>query len=290
MRKNQVFNLKDVEIYTINNFLSQEECKAVCNLIDENHIRSSVAGKGKEKVEYVSARTSSSSFLNQDDPVVKEVDQRISNLLGLPAEKGEPMQGQLYHASEFYDDHFDFFIGDGFTNHCLASGQRTWTVMIYLNNVPSGGNTEFPELGKIFQPVEGTAVVWKNSDGTGRENHGTLHSGRPVIEGKKYIITKWFREHAFNPEEDQRLAAAKHQQQSINPISDKEGNPVPIEWVGGIPHARFKSNKDIPAITEEGFSKRQIPAPLFAKIKSYYEERRKASIPEFDPEKRKLFG
>jgi homospermidine synthase len=72
-------------------------------------------------------------------------------------------------------------------------GQRTWTFMIYLNDVEGGGETEFPEIGVKLTPKRGRAVAWNNLRASGEGNELTRHQSLPVTAGTKTIITKWFR-------------------------------------------------------------------------------------------------
>jgi len=87
-------------------------------------------------------------------------------------------------------------------------GQRTWTFMIYLNDVDEGGHTSFPRAFCSSAPKTGTALVWNNlySPATspnagdwGRENPFSSHCGMPILRGEKYILTKWFKETEINP-------------------------------------------------------------------------------------------
>ena len=78
-----------------------------------------------------------------------------------------------------------------------SGGQRTWTAMIYLNDVEEGGATWFPQAGVRVAPKRGLLLAWNNMKPDGSPNIGTLHEGTPVVKGVKYIITKWFREHAW---------------------------------------------------------------------------------------------
>jgi prolyl 4-hydroxylase len=41
-------------------------------------------------------------------------------------------------------------------------------------------------------------LCWTNIDAEGKPNPYTVHQGKPVIAGTKYIITKWFRERPWN--------------------------------------------------------------------------------------------
>ncbi|RYD50299.1 MAG: oxygenase, partial [Sphingomonadales bacterium] len=95
--------------------------------------------------------------------------------------------------------HCDYFHenADYWAKMLEYGGQRTWTAMIYLNDVEEGGATWFPRAGIRFKPKRGLMVIWNNMEPDGSPNYDTLHEGMRVIEGKKYIITKWFRENAW---------------------------------------------------------------------------------------------
>lgn len=206
MQKVLIENEFGTEIYKIPNFLTEEECNYLCDLVDKNHERSTVVGYDGKSRTVSSARTSSTCSFPVNDSVVISVDEKIHTALEVPKENGEPMQGQLYEVGQEFIDHHDYFSQKGFVDNCLHSGQRTWTCMVYLNEVEAGGETEFPRLKLKFKPEKGTAVVWKDSNGSGFEDTNTLHGGRPVTTGKKYIITKWMRENAFDSNKDRALA------------------------------------------------------------------------------------
>ena len=88
---------------------------------------------------------------------------------------------------------FSPIFADVFERHTAVGGQRTWTVMIYLNDVQEGGQTIFHRLGKCYQPKAGLALAWNNLYVDGRLNRDTLHESLPVLGGTKWVITKWFR-------------------------------------------------------------------------------------------------
>ena len=58
------------------------------------------------------------------------------------------------------------------------------------------GETVFADLERPFTPVAGMALAWNNLRSDGSPNPHTLHEAMPVKQGKKYVITKWFRERA----------------------------------------------------------------------------------------------
>ena len=71
--------------------------------------------------------------------------------------------------------------------------------MAYLNEPERGGATAFPQLEYQVEPRRGMLLMWNNMRPDGTPNIDTLHAGRPVEKGTKYIITKWFRLNPWQP-------------------------------------------------------------------------------------------
>lgn len=147
-------------------------------------------------------RTSETCDLAAHLPAVRRVEAMLAELSGIDPALGEPLQGQRYAEGQEFKPHTDYFAPDGrdYQRYCALSGNRTWTFMIYLNDVAAGGATRFKLLDKTFQPEAGKLLCWNNRlpDGPNGEarsvNPATLHHGMKVRKGLKYVITKWYRE------------------------------------------------------------------------------------------------
>jgi len=141
-------------------------------------------------------RTSETCDLAADLAPVQRVEALLAQLSGIDPAFGEPLQGQRYAEGQEFKPHTDYFTpgGGDFERYCARSGNRTWTFMIYLNDVPAGGATRFKVAGKTFQPEAGKLLCWNNRLPDGGVNPATLHHGMKVRKGVKYVITKWYRE------------------------------------------------------------------------------------------------
>jgi prolyl 4-hydroxylase len=183
------------QMYTYPNFLSDAECDTLIDLIQSNSRPSTLLATSDDP-EY---RTSSSSDLYRWSDEVRTVDLRIAELLGIPEENAETLQGQRYEVNQQFRAHCDYFheTSDYWPKMKETGGQRTWTAMAYLNDVEEGGATWFPRAGIRFKPKRGTLVIWNNMGPDGTPNYDTLHEGMRVVEGTKFIVTKWFREQAW---------------------------------------------------------------------------------------------
>lgn len=187
---------RPVQLYVRSHFLTPAECAELCTQIDSNSYPSPLY----EKEKHEGARTSYSCNFNPYDPLVSEIDRRIAALLGIDSAWGEPLQGQLYSVGQQFKEHTDFFYVDQpyWPDYEPHGGQRTWTAMIYLNMPERGGATTFKYLDLAIAPLTGRMLVWNNMALDGSPNPWTLHAGEPVEAGRKYIVTKWYRERTFS--------------------------------------------------------------------------------------------
>lgn len=176
-------------------FLPLDLCDQLIALIDVNRRPSTLADHDGDAY----FRTSETCDLAADDPTVMELERRLQAFNGIDPAYGEPVQGQRYDVGQEFKQHTDWFDphGEDWHKFCTASGQRTWTFMIYLNGVEAGGGTRFKTIGKTFQPETGKLLCWNNRKPDGSGNVNTLHHGMKVRRGVKYVITKWYRERAW---------------------------------------------------------------------------------------------
>ena len=173
-------------------FLAPPLCAALTERIDAVRRPSTIADANGD----AAYRTSETGDLAADDAAVREAEALIAALTGLASAHGEPLQGQRYAVGQEFKGHTDYFEPGGadFDRYCSVAGNRTWTVMVYLNEPEAGGATRFKAADKVIQPETGKLVAWNNRRPDGSLNPATLHQGMKVRSGVKYVITKWYRE------------------------------------------------------------------------------------------------
>lgn len=183
------------EIFQARRFIAPALCEALIALIEADRRPSTIADDNGDPT----FRTSETCDLSDENPHVRALEQQFVALSGLDPALGEPIQGQRYIAGQEFKAHTDYFNphGPDYQRFCALSGQRTWTFMIYLNDVAAGGATRFKHLDKMFQPEVGKLLFWNNRLPDGAVNPATLHHGMKVRRGVKYVITKWYREHVW---------------------------------------------------------------------------------------------
>lgn len=185
------------QVYYVPNFLNPRQCLALMQMIDANRRPSTTLAVDGDP----NFRTSESCDMDRWSPHVHPIDTAIALLMGIDPENGETMQGQRYAPGQQFKAHHDYFHPGQpyFETVTSDGGQRTWTTMIFLNNVEEGGATWFPQAGFRVEPRAGLLLAWNNMDNKGEPNPYTLHEGTAVVKGTKYIITKWFREGRWLP-------------------------------------------------------------------------------------------
>jgi prolyl 4-hydroxylase len=182
---------RELELFIVRDFLDAATCAAMIERIDERRRPSQIS----DDAGIANFRTSETCDLDSNDKTVAEVERMIGDLLGLPLENGEPLQGQRYAPGQEFRAHTDTFNPGGYDYlvHTQRGGQRSWTAMIYLNEPEDGGATRFKTIGKTIQPETGKLLAWNNLLPDGMPNPATLHQGMKVRRGTKYVLTKWFR-------------------------------------------------------------------------------------------------
>lgn len=181
-----------LELFYQPHFLSDELCDSLMELIDRDRRPSTIADPNGD--DYF--RTSETCDLDETDATVEELERKLFALNGIDPAHGEPVQGQRYSLGQEFKAHTDYFEpnGEDFHRFCSVAGQRTWTFMVYLNDVDAGGGTRFKVIKKTFQPERGMLVCWNNHRPDGSLNPATLHHAMKIRQGLKYVITKWYRE------------------------------------------------------------------------------------------------
>jgi len=179
-----------IELYQRRNFLGADLAARLIGLIEEGRRPSTLADHNGDG----NFRTSETCDLSHENPSVRALEDRLHELNGIDPALGEPVQGQRYEVGQEFKPHTDYFTpgGQDFEKFCAVSGQRTWTFMVYLNEVEAGGATRFKTIGKTIRPERGKLLCWNNASPDGTMNPDTLHHGMKVRRGVKYIITKWY--------------------------------------------------------------------------------------------------
>ncbi|WP_409432246.1 prolyl hydroxylase family protein [Litorimonas sp. RW-G-Af-16] len=241
----KTINASKIDLRTVDNFLTPEECASIIARIKPKLRPSQVSDFQVDS----NVRTSQTCDLGRlDDPFIEDIDERICKLIGINKAYSEVIQGQYYQVGQEFKAHTDFFDLHEVETHCQVFGQRTYTVMIYLNDVEDGGETCFKRIGAEFKPVMGKAVIWNSLNPDGTPNMNSLHQANPVKQGYKAVITKWFRSTCPSQADTNMLTKGK--------------------------------NERVPNYTPSGIAKINMPEDVFEKVSQFYHENRANLVDE----------
>ncbi len=193
-----VTTLQRPRVVVFANLLTDEECDAVVAAARVRLARSETVAAQKEGSEVNAARTSEGMFFERgENEVVKRIEARIAALLRWPLRHGEGLQVLRYRVGAEYQPHYDYFDPRHASSKAILErgGQRVATLVMYLNTPTRGGATVFPDVKLDVMAQKGNAVFFSYD----RPEPGTLtlHGGAPVLEGEKWVATKWMREGEF---------------------------------------------------------------------------------------------
>jgi len=204
----------DPPIFLVEGFFSESDCENTITLLkDTGKMAQSTVGSGNlysSSVKGSDRRTSSSVLINkelQDEfPSIKAFAEKFQSKayeifqgesLGSWGESGrqplfeqycfEALQAAEYQQGQHFLEHEDAFplpLADE------NRFQRHATVLLYLNDVPSGGETKFNHLGISVKPVAGNVLIFFPAFSDGTPDHRTLHVATDAKD-VKWVSQQW---------------------------------------------------------------------------------------------------
>jgi prolyl 4-hydroxylase len=182
----------------IDNILTPEECKYIIEKASPLFEPSKIVGSSTPDTKI---RSSETAWLEHDDPVVRKIINKAMELTGKPQKNCEKLQVVRYRPGGFYNEHHDACCDDheGCYNFEDQGGQRVGTLLLYLNNDFTDGETNFPKFGDLkLKAGPGSAIFFHPlSDECDKCHPHALHAGLPISSGTKYICNAWVREREF---------------------------------------------------------------------------------------------
>jgi prolyl 4-hydroxylase len=188
------------QIVAFADVMSDEECDEMIERSRPLLKRSTTVNPENGSNDVIPNRTSEGAWYRRGaDPFLERLEKRFASLMNWPVENGEGLQVLRYGMGAEYRAHFDYFPPSqtGSAVHMARGGQRVATLVVYLNDVAAGGETFFPDAGVSVAPRRGGAVYFRYMNEKRQLDPLSLHGGAPVLDGEKWIMTKWVREGVF---------------------------------------------------------------------------------------------
>lgn len=185
-------------VFLVEDVVTAAEAKAIIATARPHLERSRTGGAPSKKEGSVSdVRTSLGMFMVTQPQIalVVPIAERVSKLTGIPVDHFEAMQVLRYEAGQQYHPHPDYFDGELLASVQGHGGNRIATIIMYLNEVEVGGETNFPLANITVKPKTGGGVLFWSMNEDGSMETRSLHAGRPVGPGaEKWVSVYWLRE------------------------------------------------------------------------------------------------
>jgi prolyl 4-hydroxylase len=127
--------------------------------------------------------------------LLERLEARLTELMGVDPSRGEPISLEEVGAAGA-EAAFDFFDTEAtdWPREARQGGQRSWTIMGFLDAPEEGGQIVFPNLPFKVTPAQGYLLVWNNLAADGEPNGFALHETLPVTRGTHHRFVKRYRE------------------------------------------------------------------------------------------------
>jgi len=191
-----LFARKRYSITEIDNFLTPDECDHIVRMSMGNLVQSQVYDPNNNLTDY-SSRISEQCWLSDSDhPAVAKFSQLAREITNTHGKYQEQLQVVKYGPGGFFKPHYDACevgrMGDQYCEKMdKSNGPRLVTVLVYLSDNFTGGETRFPYLKRSVKPVKGKAVIFYNIDSNKQVIDESMHGGDPVTSGTKWVANKW---------------------------------------------------------------------------------------------------
>ena len=172
--------------------LTEAECAYLIESAEPAYQPAQVGQRASGQQGYSAVRTCEVAVFPwvAEDPVIHALNRRIAAASATDVTCGEPLQILRYRPGQEFKPHVD----------CTAStdNQRVLTMLVYLTEDYSGGDTEFLSTGLRFRGGIGEGLLFRNADpSTGKPDTLSRHAGLPVTAGEKIIASRWIRQRPF---------------------------------------------------------------------------------------------
>jgi prolyl 4-hydroxylase len=181
----------------VDSVLTNDDCRYLIEKANSLFTPSSVVGvEGRDP-----SRTSETAWISKDDPVAKKVFAKACELTGKEMNCCEDLQVVRYRPGTYYKAHHDSCCDD--SEACqdfeMKGGQRVGTLLVYLNEEFTDGETHFPYHGDVkMKAPPGSAIFFRPLASDAAQCHPkALHAGLPISTGTKYVCNAWVRENNF---------------------------------------------------------------------------------------------
>jgi prolyl 4-hydroxylase len=175
-------------LYEIDNILSCEECDRLIKYSKNKELSDSTIFNNYNSIVNNTRKSKTTWFKLNENEVVSKCSNIAKQLTNKNDNNLENLQLVYYSIGGYFQPHYDATKN---TDMDTIVKSREYTLLIYLNDVEEGGETLFPYLNLEIKPKKGKGILFRTLDDDDRIIPESLHGGKPVIKGDKWICNKW---------------------------------------------------------------------------------------------------
>lgn len=175
-------------VYEIDNILSSSECDQLIKYSKNKNLTDSTIFNNTKNIVDDSRKSKTTWFQLNENEIETKCSEIAKQLTNTNDYNLENMQIVYYTIGGYFNPHHD---ATKKTNVNTIVTSREYTLLIYLNDVEKGGETVFPYLNLEIKPKKGKGILFRTLDDNDRIIPESLHGGKPVINGEKWICNKW---------------------------------------------------------------------------------------------------
>ena len=182
-------------LYEIDNVLSNEDCDRLIKYTKYKTLSDSTIFNNHYNTINNNRISKTTWFKSHENEIVSKCSNIAKQLTNKNDNNLENLQLVYYSVGGYFKPHYDATKN---TDVETTVTSREYTLLIYLNDVEEGGETVFPYLNLEIKPKKGKGILFRTLDDNDRIIHESLHGGKPVIKGEKWVCNNWIHNKIIN--------------------------------------------------------------------------------------------
>lgn len=186
-------NVDGYTVLEIDGLLTGEECDTLIQhcITSNAMVNSEVVSKNGNMVVDTHRKSKTVWLEDTEHNVAMKMANKSTALTKYPRTYQEKLQIVCYEPGGKFDAHYDNDYNTDVSTRCA-------TLLVYLNDDYDGGETDFVKIGVSIKPKKGKGILFWSLDEKNQLIKNSMHCGNKVINGKKWICTKWTRIHPYS--------------------------------------------------------------------------------------------
>ena len=182
-------------LFEIDNVLSSEECDRLIKYSKYKTLSDSVVFNNNYNTVNDTRISKTTWFEFNENDVVSKCSNIAKKMTNKNDNNLEKLQLVYYPVGGYFRPHHDATKNSNIVTDVTS---REYTLLVYLNDVEEGGETVFPRLNLEVKPKKGKGILFRTLDENDKIIPESLHGGKPVIKGEKWICNNWIHNKIIN--------------------------------------------------------------------------------------------